>query len=183
MNNILFFLMDGFEEMEAVIPLDILRRLGFNVITAGLKNTVTGAHQLKFETDMLITDIKTEEFDAVVLPGGMPGSKNLRDSENVVRIVRSMYENNKIIAAICAAPIALAKAGIMNNITCTAYPMPLTAKALESANLTENMVEQDGNIITGKGPGAAFAFAFKIATTLGKEKEAMELKKMMFVTS
>jgi 4-methyl-5(b-hydroxyethyl)-thiazole monophosphate biosynthesis len=182
MNNILFLLMDGFEEMEAVIPIDILRRLEFNVVTAGADTIVTGAHNLKFETDTLISNITADQFDAVVLPGGMPGSKNLRDSEEVINIIRTMHENNKIVAAICAAPIALAKAGIMNGITCTAYPMPLTANALDSADLTENPVERDGNIITGKGPGAAFEFAFKIASAFGKEKEADELKKMMFVT-
>jgi 4-methyl-5(b-hydroxyethyl)-thiazole monophosphate biosynthesis len=183
MQNILFLLMDGFEEIEAVIPIDILRRMKFNVVTAGINNTVTGAHQLKFETDTLISNINCKNFDALVLPGGMPGSKNLRDSDEVINIIQSMYKENKLIAAICAAPIALAKTGIMNDITCTAYPMPLTAKALESANLTENQVEKDGNIITGKGPGAAFAFAFKIASALGKEKEAAELKKLMFIAS
>jgi 4-methyl-5(b-hydroxyethyl)-thiazole monophosphate biosynthesis len=176
---IVFLLMDGFEEMEAVIPIDILRRLGFNVKLAGVKQKVTGAHNITFETYVVISNITSIDIDAVVLPGGLPGAKNLRDNKLVLTLVENMNDAGKVVAAICAAPIALAAAGIMEGKKCTAYPMPLTKKALDDAELTEDFVVIDGNIITGKGPGAAFEFAFAIASAFNVESE--ELKKAMFV--
>jgi len=181
MKNILFLMMDGFEEIEAVVPIDILRRLEFNLVISGIKDKVSGAHGLELGIDVLLNLIDFNEFDAVILPGGMPGSTNLRDSGVVVDIVKAMYEHGKIVAAICAAPIVLAKAGIMKGVTCTAYPMDLTKEALKEANLTGTLIERDDTIITGKGPGAAFAFAFEIAKVLGKEFECSELRKNMFL--
>jgi len=177
--TIVFLLMDGFKEMEAVIPVDILRRLNFDIKLAGLKHKVTGAHNITFETDVLISNISSGDIDAVVLPGGLPGAKNLRDNASVITLVSNMNDAGKLVAAICAAPIALAEAGIMEGKKCTAYPMPLTKRALQDAELTEDLVVIDGNIITGKGPGAAFEFAFAIASAFNVATE--ELKKAMFI--
>ncbi|MCK5843642.1 MAG: DJ-1/PfpI family protein, partial [Victivallales bacterium] len=116
-------LADGFEEIEAITPIDILRRLEFNVIIAGLSDDVSGAHGIKIDVDKSLDDLSAKNLDAVLLPGGLPGSTHLRDDERVIRLVREMAEAGKIVSAICAAPIVLAKAGLMKGKTCTGYPM------------------------------------------------------------
>jgi protein deglycase len=180
-NKIAILLAEGFEEIEAIVPIDVLRRLEFDLVIAGFEPQITGAHGVIFETDALIENLDVSDFSTVILPGGLPGATNLRDSQMVIDLVRKMYDAGKIVAAICAAPIALSAAGIMKGKTCTGYPMPLVKDALADANYTADKVERDGNVITGKGPGAAFDFAFEIAKALGKEAQMRQLKKMMFV--
>ena len=172
---------EGFEEIEAVTPVDILRRLDFNVVMAGFAGEVVGAHGMSLKMDALLDDLSADELDAVILPGGLPGSTNLRDDERVIRLVRSMADAGKVVAAICAAPIVLAKAGIMTGRCCTGYPMDMLRDALSAADYTAGRVETDGNIVTGKGPGAAAEFAFEVAAALGAESQARQLAKMMFV--
>ena len=180
-NKIAVLLAEGFEEIEAIVPIDVLRRLEFDLVLAGFAKKVTGAHGIIFETDVLIDNLDVSDLSTVILPGGLPGSTNLRDSQIVIDLVRKMHNADKFVAAICAAPIALSAAGIMDGKTCTGYPMALIKDALSNANYTAEKVERDGNIITGKGPGAAFDFAFEIAKALGKEPQMRQLKKMMFV--
>ena len=180
MKNIAILLEDGFEEIEAIVPIDVLRRLGFNLVLAGKTAKVAGAHSVKIETDALISELKSEDLDAIILPGGLPGSTNLRDNSDVIKLVSEMYSAGKLVAAICAAPIVLAEAGIMHGAKCTGYPMDMLKKALSDANYTAGRIEQDGNIITGKGPGAAFEFAVAIASCLGKQAQARSLMKSMF---
>ena len=172
---------EGFEEIEAVTPVDILRRLEFDVVMAGDSLNVTGSHDMALQMDCLISDLSASELDAVVLPGGLPGSTNLRDDPMVLELIRSMHDAGKVVAAVCAAPIALAKAGVLKGKTCTGYPMPMLREALADANYTSNRVETDGNVVTGKGPGAAAEFAFAVASALGAESQARQLAKMMFV--
>ena len=109
-------------------------------------------------------------YGLVILPGGMPGSKNLRDNERVLALVRAMVAENKITAAICAAPIVLEKAGVLKGIRYTMYP---GFEAEMSSRPTGNLTEVCSNIITGKGPGAAFAFAACVAKALGSDAEPM----------
>jgi 4-methyl-5(b-hydroxyethyl)-thiazole monophosphate biosynthesis len=180
MKKIAILLEDGFEEIEAIVPIDVLRRLEFDVILAGKTAKVAGAHNIHIDTDSLIEELKADELDAVILPGGLPGSTNLRDNPVVIELISSMYNSGKLVSAICAAPIALQKAGIMNGKVCTGYPMPMLKEALSDAEYTGERVEVDGNIITGKGPGAAFEFAVAIAAYLGKEPQARSLMKNMF---
>ena len=172
---------DGFEEIEAVTPVDILRRLDFKVVMAGFADEVAGAHGMSLKMDTLVDDLVADDLDAIVLPGGLPGSTNLRDDDRVLRLVSSMSDAGKVVAAICAAPIVLAKAGIMKGRTCTGYPMGMLKDALADADYTAAQVETDGNIVTGKGPGAAAEFAFAVAAALGAESQARQLAKMMFV--
>ena len=179
--TIAVLLENGFEEIEAIVPIDILKRLNFNVILVGNEKMVTGGHGLKIEIDSLIDNLNIDKLDAIVLPGGMPGSTNLRDNPKVTDLVTKMYEAGKLTAAICAAPIALEKAGILKNKTCTGYPMPLVKETLAVGNYTGNRVEKDGNIITAKGPGASFEFAQTIAKALGKGSEVKMLFKNMFI--
>ena len=180
MKSIAILLEDGFEEIEAIVPIDVLRRLEFNVILAGRTLQVSGSHSVEIKADRLISQLTAEELDAVILPGGLPGSTNLRDDNDVIKLVSDMYDAGKLVAAICAAPIVLAEAGIMSGKKSTGYPMDMLREALSDADYTAERVEQDGNIITGKGPGAAFEFSVAIASYLGKAPQARSLMKSMF---
>lgn len=181
MTKVLTILAEGFEETEAIIPVDVLRRLNVEVVTAGLTGEkITGAHNVAWEADTVLENTDITEFDAVILPGGMPGSANLRESDKVMEVLKKASEGGKLLCAICAAPIALGRAGLIKGKKVTAYPG--FEKQLEGAEYTGNLVEKDGNVITGKGPGAAFKFAYTIAGALGLEKEAAELYPKMFVS-
>jgi len=172
---------DGFEEIEAITCVDVLSRADINVITASLKeNVVRGAHRIEIVTDLFIDNINTSELDGIVLPGGMPGSINLQNSNEIIKIVKELYQNNKLIAAICAAPLVLEEAGIITNRNITCYPG--IEEELKSANYLEDRVVVDGNIITGKGPGAALEFAVKVVEYLLGENRAEMLKNSMITT-
>ena len=180
MKNIAILLEEGFEEIEAIVPIDVLRRLEFNVILAGKSLQIAGAHSVEMKADSLISQLKYKELDALILPGGLPGSTNLRDNPDVIRLVSEMYNSGKLVAAICAAPVVFAEAGIMSGKKSTGYPMDMLKQALSDAHYTAERVEQDGNIITGKGPGAAFEFSVAIASYMGKGPQARSLMKNMF---
>ena len=179
--KVLTIFADGFEEIEAVGVIDVLRRLGIEVVIASLSGAdpVRGAHDMKISADIDFATVNPGDFDAVFLPGGMPGSTNLRDSEKVISLLRKMNDNGKIVSAICAAPIALAKAGLLRGKTFTMYPG--FESTLGGDLPTGNPAEADGNIITGKGPGCVFAFAKKLAFALGKGSDIAQLFGGMFV--
>ncbi len=123
MAKALVFLATGFEEIETVTIVDVLRRAGIDVTVAGLTfNVIDGAHEIKMVPDKSIDDVKVENFDAVVVPGGSPGYKNLREDPRVIDIVKEAFKSDKIVAAICAAPAVLSDAGILNGKFCTIYP-------------------------------------------------------------
>ena len=167
MANILVVLASGFEEIEAVAPSDIWKRLGFNVTLAGLDDMqVTGAHGIVIESDALLDEVIHMDFDAVFLPGGMPGSTILRDDERVCSLVKSMAEAGKVVSAICAAPMVLSKCGLLNGRKFTMYPG--MEDFLVSGDIPCSVsAVADGNIVTGKGPGAVFDFASAVAGVLG----------------
>ena len=120
MKKIAVLLADGFEEIEALAPSDILKRLGYDVVLAGIKpGAVTGAHGIPVQP---ACELDADSLDAVFLPGGMPGSTNLRDSERVIALIRTLHSAGKIVSAICAAPIALHKAGVTAGRRITGYP-------------------------------------------------------------
>lgn len=177
-NKILLILADGFEEVEALGTLDFLRRTGFEVVSAGLNGkTVTGAHRVVVNADAPLAEAARLDFDAVVLPGGMPGSLNLRNSSEVRGIVGAYAQSGKLIAAICAAPMVLGAVGLLKNRRFTCYP-GVDMGSPEYVP-TGNLVETDGNIVTGKGPAAAFAFAMAIAAALGRKSEAQKVWEAM----
>jgi len=180
MKKIAILLENGFEEIEAIIPIDVLRRLDFDIVLAGKNIKITGAHNINIDADCLIDELNADNLDAIILPGGLPGSTNLRDNPKVISLVSEMHKAGKLVSAICAAPIALQKADIMKNKKCTGYPMPMLKDALKDADYTAERVETDGNIITAKGPGASFEFAVAIASYLGKKPQAHTLMKNMF---
>lgn len=177
--KLLLILADGFEEVEALAPVDFLRRLGFDITIAGLdKKIIKSTRNVAVETDIEFSQIK-EIPDALILPGGAPGFVNLNNSRKVIDLVIKTNKKGNLVAAICAAPIVLHTAGILSNKKITAHPG--VKGKLINTNFTGVRVEQDGNIITSKGPGTAFEFAAKIASYLGKKQEAEKLLKEMFV--
>ncbi len=169
------FLAQGFEEIEALTAVDLLRRAEIPVKTVSIEGgEVTGSHNITVKADMLLSDI-TEDFDAVILPGGMPGTTNLNECSNIHEILDIANKNQKLICAICAAPMILGMHGLLKGKKATSYPG--FEKYLEGAILSEERVCSDGNIITSRGAGTAAEFAAAIITALEKKETAEEILK------
>lgn len=172
-------LANGFETLEALTVVDILRRGEVECNTFSLEgNEVTTSHNIKLKADKSITDEEINSYDFLVLPGGMPGSINLRDDERVIELVKKFNEKNKWVCAICAGPIVLGKAGITEGKNVTCYPG--FEEELGNCNYKNDMVVVDGNIITGRGPAAAIPFAFEILSKISEEKAEKIKKAMLF---
>ena len=160
-------LADGFEEIEALAPLDVLRRAEIPVKTAGVgEQYVCGAHGVQVKADMLIDEISDFEIDAVILPGGMPGALNLQRSEKVNTIIDFCAENGKLIAAICAAPMIIGEKGLLKGRRAVCFPG--YEDNLIGAELCDESVVKDGNIITATGAGASLEFGAAIVDYLTK---------------
>lgn len=173
--KILVPLAEGFEEIEAVSIVDVLRRADFPVVTAAIgPNPVTGSHNITLTADTSFDEINPADFSHIVLPGGMPGSKNLRDDSRVISAVKKIYSAGGIAAAVCAAPIVLARAGLLKGKSATCFPG--FESELEGALHTDDPVVQDGKIVTGKGAGCALPFALKIVEIISGAEKARELK-------
>ncbi|MDP4144780.1 MAG: DJ-1/PfpI family protein [Bacillota bacterium] len=180
MKKVLLFLAEGFEEIEALTVVDVLRRASITCDTCSIKDTeVTGAHGITVKADKLIEDINKADYDVVVLPGGMPGSTNLRDNEKVINIVKEFYSSGKLVSAICAAPIVLAKAGILEDKKVTSYPG--FQPELGACSYSEELVVQDGNLLTSRGPATALYFAYKLVENIKGQEEAANLREGMLV--
>lgn len=173
------FLAEGFEESEAIIPTDILRRAGLSVKTVGVgKKTVTGSHGIPIVCDITAENANTDMLEAIILPGGMPGTLNLEKDLYVQRIIDFAAQNEILICAICAAPSILGHKGLLNGKTATCYSG--FEKDLTGACTLQTAVVKDGNFITANGPGAAFKFGFEIVTALtGNGKKSEEIKSSM----
>ena len=171
----------GFEEIETVTIVDVLRRAGVDVTVAGLtSNVIEGAHAIKIVPDKPIDDVKVDCFDAVIVPGGNPGYKNLRNDPRVIDIVKEAFKSNKIVAAICAAPAVLSDAGVLEGKACTIYPGMENELENGGGKPKQEMVVVDGNIITSRGPATALPFALKLAEKLaGKQVTEAVSKKTM----
>ncbi len=176
--NVIVFLADGFEEVEALTVVDYLRRVeSIQVDTVSIKDSlqVLGAHYIEVKADKTIDQLQDISlYDAVIIPGGMPGASNLRDHQEVIKILKEMNENEKLVAAICAGPIVLAKAGIIDGKNVTSYPG--FEEDLKNAHYKEDDVVCDGNIITARGPAKAEDFAIEIIKKLVGNKAAEDLK-------
>ena len=173
MSKALVLLAAGFEEIETVTIVDVLRRADVEVIVAGLvPNVVEGAHGMKFVPDKDIVDVKVEDFDAVVLPGGNPGYKNLRKDIRVLKMLKEAFKSGKLIAAICAAPSVLSDAGILRGKNCTIYPGMADELKKGGGRPKQDIVVVDGNIITSRGPATALPFAITVAEKLAGKKVA-----------
>jgi 4-methyl-5(b-hydroxyethyl)-thiazole monophosphate biosynthesis len=186
MANALVILADGFEEIEAVTVIDVLRRAGVEVTSAACtQRHVTGSHQITVEADRLLDQLWSsseqrfsEPFDVVVLPGGMPGSRNLRDDVRVRELLARQAAAGQWVAAICAGPIALEAAGVLAGRRATAYP----GHALPSAKYTEERVVVDGRVVTSRGPGTAIEFALTLVEQLVGSAKARQLREGMIVS-
>lgn len=173
------FLAEGFEESEVIIPTDILRRAGLSVKTVGVGGkTVTGSHGIPIVCDITAEETNTDMLEAIILPGGMPGTVNLEKDLYVQKIIDFAAQNEILICAICAAPSILGHKGLLSGKTATCYSG--FEKDLTGAYTIQTAVVRDGNFITANGPGAAFKFGFEIVTTLtGNGKKSEELKSSM----
>lgn len=179
MKKIMLCLANGFEEIEALTVVDILRRANITCDMIALKDlNVKGAHNILVNADKTLSDVNANEYDGIVLPGGMPGSTNLRDSDEIIAIVKNFFEEGKLVAAICAAPIVLEKAGIIKNKDVTSYPGSISSESTKY-NYKEDIVVRDGNIITSRGPATAMMFGYEILSYLGYSEIAEELKSGM----
>ena len=181
MAKALVFLASGFEEIETTTIVDILRRAGVDVTIAGLTpNVVEGKHGMKIVPDKPIDDVTTEDFDAVICPGGNPGYKNLRKDPRVINMVKKAFDSNKLVAAICAGPAVLSDAGILKGKACTIYPGMENELRKGGCEPKEDMVVVDDNIVTSRGPATALPFALKLAEKLaGKQVAEAVSKKTM----
>ena len=175
------FLATGFEEIEAITTVDILRRAEIEVMTVSVdgdgENLVKGAHGISVKADIDIAELDFENIEGVILPGGMPGPRNLEMSEGVVRALEFCAENDLYIFAICAAPQILGHKGILNGKNATCYPGFETE--LKGALLSDLPAVKDGKVITAKGPGATIDFAAEIIKELKGENTALTLKESM----
>ena len=172
------FLADGFEECEALIPIDILLRAGFNVKTVGVTSkNVKSSHGIEITADITEKEVTTDNLECIILPGGMPGTINLEKSKMVQDIVHYAFSKDIIIAAICAAPSILGHKGLLKNKNATCYDG--FEQTLIDANFTGKSVEIADNIITACGVGAAFPFGFAVLSKLKGENFTDKIKKQM----
>jgi protein deglycase len=178
MATALVLLAEGFEEVEAVTIIDVLRRGDIAVTTASLAGKhVKGSHDIVLEADTLCDHVSADDFDALVLPGG-PAAKILREDARAQATIRRAAEKGKLLAAVCAAPTALEAAGVLTGKRATAYP----GSRLPSAEQVEERVVVDGNVITGRGPATSMAFALAIVERLSGAAVAKETaEKLLFV--
>ncbi len=171
MKKALVPLADGFEDIEAVSIVDVLRRGGVNVVTASLSDgkAVRSAHGIQMEADARLPDVLEDEYDAIILPGGGEGTQNLSECEPLLERLRRQKAEGGLVCAICAAPTVLEKAEVIEDESVTCYPScsPQMGRPVESVP-----VIADGQIITGQGPGAAMLFALVVLAHMADEKTA-----------
>ena len=183
MKTIFVFLATGFEEIEALTPVDVLRRAGLNVQTVSVMNeqTVVGAHGIPVVADKMFAEINSDDAEMILLPGGLPGATNLDEHTGLSELIMKFAKEEKPLAAICAAPLVFGNRGLLDGQKATCYPGFETY--LQGAYYTANLVEVDGNFITGKGPGAAMEFAFAIVEKYCGIAKVQELKLGMMIES
>ncbi len=170
MKTVLVLLAPGFEEIETITVVDILRRAGARVtLAATQQGSLEGSRGIRVLPDDLLDNVLQKDFDLVVLPGGQPGTDNLKKDARVAQLLKKRHSLNKNIAAICAAPLVLKHAGILGNCRVTSHPS--VQNSMQSNNYKEERVVVDGHIITSQSPGTAMEFSLKLVEILfGKER-------------
>ena len=180
MRKVLIPLADGFEEIETVTIIDVLRRAEVEVITAGLHSgPLEGSRKIKMLADTLLDDVLDQPFDALVLVGGQPGVNNLRNDPRVLNLVVRMNQEAKVVGAICAAPLIMRDAGIMEGLHLTSHPG--VEKDLSAAVYSEERVVIDKHRITSRAPGTSMEFALALVEMLVSRDKAEELHRAMLV--
>jgi 4-methyl-5(b-hydroxyethyl)-thiazole monophosphate biosynthesis len=180
MPKVVLVLADGFEEVEAMSIIDVLRRAELDTVIAGLHDgPIISTRKVKVLPDMVIDMVKVDDFDMIVLPGGQPGADNMHADERVIQLIKKFAQQNKLIGAICAAPIVLAKAGVLQGKHVTSFPS--YRDRFESSLYEEKTVVEDGNILTSRGPGTALAFALAIVERLVGKEKAQKIKAAMLI--
>jgi len=169
------FLAEGFEEIEAIAPIDIFRRAGIDVITISVSShlLVCGAHGISLQADELFENADFTGSDLLFLPGGMPGTKNLDAHEGLKALLRKHANENKKLAAICAAPSIIGKMGLLEGKEAICYPG--FESSLFGAELSENKIVKSGSVFTAKGAGVAVQFALKLVAELKGVKFANDI--------
>jgi protein deglycase len=177
--TVVVHLADGFEEIEAVSIIDVLRRAGIDtqVVSVTGNEEVSGSHGITVKADILFEDIDLDHVRMIILPGGMPGAKNLKKHAKLGEQILRFNQQGKHLAAICAAPIVFGSLGILNNRKATCYPG--FEDQLAGAQVTGEAVETSDHIITGKGAGVAIQFALKIVEVLEGKELADEIARKM----
>ncbi|HDK7174888.1 TPA: DJ-1/PfpI family protein [Clostridium botulinum] len=180
MTKILVFIAEGFEEIEALTVVDVLRRANIQCDMCSITSNkeIKGAHNILVNVDKTLEEIKSNEYNGLVIPGGMPGATNLRDNNKLIDLVKEFNKDKKLIAAICAGPIVLSKANIIKGKEVTSYPG--FEEDLKEGLYKEDLVVQDGNIITSRGPSAVMYFAFRILENFKKDS-VKEIKEDMLL--
>ncbi len=177
MKKVLVPLAAGFEELEAVTIIDLLRRAGIEVTVAGLDDDViTGSRGTRILPDKTIDSASSSAYDMIVLPGGLPGADNLNDDSRIHDLLQQMAKNGRYIAAICAAPKVLASAGLLKNKEMTSYPASLSGIDVAGMHNTGKSVVVDGNIITSRGPGTAMDFALQLIQLLAGDSVSKQVE-------
>lgn len=177
------FLADGFEEIEALSAVDILRRANVAVTTVSLNDTllVTGSHNIKVTADILATDFPRDmsDIECAIYPGGMPGAETLSSGKCTIPndVAKYCVQNNILVGAICAAPIVLGRLSLLNNKKATCYPG--FEDELIGASYTSDRVTVDGNIVTSRGPGCSIDFALTLVSILCSQETALNIRKAM----
>ena len=181
MDKILIPLAEGLEEIEAITCIDVLRRAGIKVITATLtaELQVKGSHKIVIGADVCLPEITADQLAGIVLPGGMPGANNLKNNQQLIKLIQQVNQKQGLLAAICAAPIVLEEAGILKNRMATSYPG--FEREMASCIYRQERVVVDDNLITGRGPGVAIEFALEIVQYLLDEEQVTDLKKQMLI--
>lgn len=169
------FLANGFEEIEALAPVDFLLRAGIEVKTVGVSGKMCkGAHGISVEADVLPEDVVLDEkVQGIIIPGGMPGAENLNNSSDVQKAIDYCAENNKIIGAICAAPFILGRKGLLEGKNATCFPG--FEDELKGASLVKDGVVVDGSIVTARGAGVAWEFGAAICSIITGEEKALQI--------
>jgi len=180
MPRVAVILADGFEEVEAIAIIDVLRRAGVDTIIAGLHDgPIVSARTVKVIPDTTVDTVKAEDFDMIVLPGGQPGSDNLNADPRVKELIKGFQGKDKLIGAICAAPYVLANAGVLKGRRATSYPS--YKDKLGGALYEEKAVVTDGNVLTSRGAGTALAFGLAIVERLVSREKAQKVKEAMLI--
>ncbi len=178
MKRVLIPLAPGFEEIEAITVIDILRRAGVTVTVAGAQSgPITASRQTKHIPDCTLDDVRVEDFDMLVLPGGLPGTTHLRQDPRISQIIQTMLVRHCFVAAICAAPTVLADAGVLTERVATSNPSVRAELAGKVGRISNERVVVDGLIITSQSAGTAMEFAFKLVEILCGPATAIEVNR------